>query len=102
MFMKTSRMILGGLAGLLSVIGGIALLWGSQDAMLVLIHWLGEEWALGKHNVIRRPDGSTLVTNPTSMAKWMSIIWVIGASQIVAGASLLFRCGWRPRKPSVS
>ena len=33
--------------GLLSIVGGIALLWGSQDAMLVLIHWVGEETALG-------------------------------------------------------
>lgn len=83
--------LLGILAGLLSIAGGAALLWGSQDAMTVLIHWIGEERALGPRSVVRQPDGSALLTNPGAMARWVFLIWAVGASQVVAGACLLRR-----------
>ncbi|SIO15644.1 hypothetical protein SAMN05444166_2742 [Singulisphaera sp. GP187] len=89
--------ILGSLVGLLSTIGGLVLLWGSEDAMQVLIHWIGEERALGASFVIRQADGSTLLTNPGAMVRWMSLIWVVGLSQIAAGVSLLKRSATKAR-----
>jgi hypothetical protein len=78
---------------MISLAGAIILIWGSQDAMLVLIHWLGEERALGPQNVIIQPDGSKLLTNPSAMANWVMMIWTVGASQIVAGLNLLWTSG---------
>lgn len=77
--------------GLLSIAGGLALLWGSQDAMLVLIHWVGEGRALGPQNVIPQPGGGELLTNPSSMVRWIALIWAVGTSQIMAGGCLLWR-----------
>jgi hypothetical protein len=73
-----------------SVVGAIILIWGSQDTMLVVIHWLGEERALGPQNVIVQPNGSKLLTNPSAMARWTMLIWTVGLSQIVAGLNLLW------------
>ena len=89
--MSVIRSLLGVIVGLLSLIGKAVLLWGSQDAMLVLIHWIGEERALGPRSVIRNPDGSTLLTNPGAMAKWVFLIWAVGASQVISGLGLLRR-----------
>src|SRR5688572_9295722 len=83
--------LLGFIAGLFSIIGGVVLLWGSQDAMLVLIHWIGEERALGPRSVLRNPDGSTLLTNPGAMARWVFLFWAVGASQVISGLCLLRR-----------
>jgi hypothetical protein len=76
--------------GLVSLVGAISLIWGSQDAMRVLIHWVGEERALGSPNVVVQPDGSKLLTNPSAMARWVMVIWAVGLSQIVAGLHLLW------------
>jgi hypothetical protein len=73
-----------------SVVGAIILIWGSQDAMLVLIHWLGEERALGPQNVIVQPNGSKLLTNPSAMARWVMLIWTVGLCQIIAGLNLVW------------
>ena len=70
--------------------GAIILIWGSQDAMLVLVRWLGEEKALGAQNVIVQPNGSKLLTNPSAMARWMMLIWTVGLCQIVAGLHLVW------------
>jgi hypothetical protein len=82
---------LGVIPGLMSLVGGLALLWGSQDAMLMLIHWVGEERALGTQNVIPQPDGGKLLTNPGAMFRWMVLIWAVGASQVIAGGYILWR-----------
>ena len=57
--------LLGIALGTASVVGAIILNLGSQDAMRVVIHWLGEERALGPQNVIVQPNGSKLLTNPS-------------------------------------
>jgi hypothetical protein len=90
---------IGATLGLACVLGAIVLIWGSQDAMLVLIHWIGEERALGPQSVIRNPDGSTLLTNPSAMARWMMPIWAVGFAQVVAGLHLLWSSvkRWRNR-----
>jgi hypothetical protein len=73
-----------------SVVGAIILIWCSQDAMLVLVHWLGEERALGPQNVIVQPNGSKLLTNPSAMTRWVMLIWTVGLCQIVAGLHLVW------------
>jgi hypothetical protein len=96
--------VLGQAAALL--VAGIAALWWSQDLMAWLIHVVGEERALGARNVIRREDGSTLLTNPGGMILWMMPFWALGCLQITAALTLVglwlsrltSRCGGpRPR-----
>jgi hypothetical protein len=94
--------VLGVVPGLLCVVGGLALLWGSQDAMLVLIHWVGEERALGARSVIPRPGGGKLLTNPGAMAGWMALIWAVGVSQVLAGADLIRRAARATQRPGLS
>lgn len=62
--LRHSVAVLGIASGLVGIAGAISLIWCSQDAMLVLIHWLGEERSLGAQNVIVQPNGSKLLTNP--------------------------------------
>jgi hypothetical protein len=83
--------IFGVITGLLSIAGAVILIWGSQDAMLVVIHWIGEERVLGQQNVLLQPDGSKLLTNPGAMAKIAVLIWVVGLSQGIAGGFLIWK-----------
>jgi hypothetical protein len=89
--------LLGIATGIASVVGAIMLIWGSEDAMLVVIHWLGEERALGPQNVIVQPNGSKLLTNPGAMARWVMLIWTVGLSQLIAGLHLLWSSSMRFR-----
>jgi hypothetical protein len=85
------------------LVAGTVTLWYSQNLMIFLIHLVGEERALGPASVIRSPDGSTLLTNPGAMARWMTPFWALGAAQITSAFSLAFvgaRClAGRPREP---
>jgi len=83
--------LLGVVTGVLTLAGALTLLWGSTDAMAVLIHWVGEERALGPRSVIRQPGGGTLLTNPSAMMRWVLLIWAVGFSQAVAGVFLIGR-----------
>ena len=79
--------VLGQAAALL--VAGAATLWWSQDLMTLLIHLVGEERALGARNVIRREDGSTLLTNPGGMIPWMMPFWFLGCLQITSAFTLV-------------
>ena len=59
--------------------------------MLVLIHWVGEETALGARNVIRQPGGGTLLTNPRGDGKVGGPDLGGRRSQIMAGGYLFWR-----------
>ena len=83
--------ILGIFVGTLSIVGALILLWGSQDAMLVAIHWIGEERVLGPQNVLLQPDGSKLLTNPGAMMRVILLVWIVGLSQVIAGSSLVWQ-----------
>jgi hypothetical protein len=80
-------LILGQAAALL--IAGIATFWWSEDLMLWLIHLVGEEQALGARNVVRREDGSTLLTNPGGMIRWMMPFWFLGCLQMTSAFTLV-------------
>ncbi|GAC1447460.1 MAG: hypothetical protein NVSMB9_29640 [Isosphaeraceae bacterium] len=84
--------ILDVITGVASIVGGVILVWGSQDAMLVLIHWIGEGRILGPQNVLLQPDGSKLLTNPSAMAKITILLWGVGASHVIAGGFLFWKC----------
>ncbi len=88
--------VLGQAAALLAA--GAATLWWSQDLMTLLIHVVGEERALGASNVIRREDGSTLLTNPGGMILWTMPFWSLGCLQITAALTLVGL--WRGRLTS--
>lgn len=83
--------VLGTITGFLTVLGGVVLLWGINDVLIILLHWVGEEWALGPQNVIRDPDGRILLTNPSAMARWSIPIWAVALSQIGTGVYVLGR-----------
>lgn len=57
--------------------------------MTWLVHVVGEEWALGSQNVIRREDGTTLLTNPSGMVHWTMPFWFLGISLLVSGLWLV-------------
>ena len=64
---QTARHALRSLVGTVGIIGG-GLIWHySHELMLRRIYLIGEENALGRENVIRLADGSTLLTNPGAM-----------------------------------
>ncbi|QDT15204.1 hypothetical protein [Alienimonas californiensis] len=67
---------------------GAAVLWRSQTLMLGLIHWVGEERALGARNVVRRADGTVLLTNPGGMLLWSLPVWAVGTLLILISAVL--------------
>ncbi|MFH5805667.1 hypothetical protein [Alienimonas sp. DA493] len=69
---------------------GAAVLWRIQDLMVALIHWVGEERALGARNVVRRADGTVLLTNPGGMLLWSLPVWAVGVLLVLASAVL---CG---------
>ncbi len=83
--------IAGVVAAIGCIVGSVILLALSDDAMPVLIHWIGEERVLGSQNVYHNPDGSVLLTNPGAMAKVVLMIWGIGLSQAIAGGFLLWK-----------
>jgi hypothetical protein len=80
-------LILGQAVALL--IFGVATLWWSEDLMTFLIHVVGEERALGTQNVIRREDGSTLLTNPGGMILWTTPFWFLGCLQLTSAVTLV-------------
>lgn len=73
-------------AALLSATAIATVAWAETE-MVWLIHLVGEERALGAGNVIRRPDGAVLLTNPTAMVQ-------------VGVAALPARAGWRASRPT--
>ena len=77
---------------------GTATLWWSQDLMTLLIHLVGEERALGANNVIRREDGSTLLTNPVGMILWMVPFWFLGCLQVTSALTLVGLWVGRPNQ----
>ena len=77
----------------LLLITGCAMLWFSHDLMLLLIHAVGEEYALGAENVIRREDGRTQLTNPGAMGAWTMPFWALGVLQVSSGITLVWL--WR-------
>ena len=83
--------ILRVLAGAVGVVGG-GLIWHYADElMLRRIYLIGEENALGRDNVIRLPDGSTLFTNPGAMI-YYELPFLAGAAVLVMlGLWLWFR-----------
>jgi hypothetical protein len=80
-------LVLGQAAVLLAA--GAVTLWWSQDLMLLLIHLVGEEWALGSGNVIRNADGSKLLTNPVGMIRWTLPFLGVGLVQITSAVTLV-------------
>jgi hypothetical protein len=58
-----------------------------------LMQWLiwlvGYERALGQDNVIRRPGGGVLLTNPTAMMAWMAPFLILGCIQIASSLMLI-------------
>jgi hypothetical protein len=69
---------------------GLATIWFSQDFMLWLLWMIGEEWALGAQNVVRLEGGSTLLTNPGAMIRWMMPFWFLGAVQILSSITMIW------------
>jgi hypothetical protein len=51
--------------------------------MFILIHFIGEERALGLYNVRHLPDGTVLMTNPTAMLLWTLPFWALSIALIV-------------------
>jgi hypothetical protein len=83
--------VVGTVAGLLTILGGLVTLWGEQDVLSILLYWVGEEWALGTQNVIRDADGRVFLTNPGAMMRWAILIWAVAFSQIGTGVYVLGR-----------
>ena len=71
------------------LVAGVATLWWSQDLMSLLIHLVGEEYALGKDNVRRLEGGGALLTNPAAMGRWTLPFWLLGLVQITASVTLV-------------
>ena len=69
---------------------GCLTLWKSESLMFWLISVVGEEWALGKDNVVRLESGDALLTNPGAMFGWVIPFWIIGFIQITSGAMLMY------------
>ncbi len=69
----------------------------SQPLMFILIHFVGEERALGPYAVRRLPDGTVLMTNPMAMTLWMLPIWALGLALIALGVWV-----WRRNRRSSS
>jgi hypothetical protein len=67
---------------------GFLTAWYSGDLMTFLIHMVGEERALGRDSVIRRPDGSLLLTNPGAMALWTMPVLLLAAVQVSSAFTL--------------
>ncbi len=78
------------LIALTLVAAGGLVCYEAEDLMLLLIHKVGEERALGKGSVIRLEDGGTLLTNPVAMIRWMMPFWGLGIVMIVGGLLLMF------------
>ena len=88
---ETVWTVVGTVAGLLTILGGLVTLWGEQDVLSILLYWVGEEWALGTQNVIRDADGRVFLTNPGAMMRWAILIWAVAFSQIGTGVYVLGR-----------
>jgi hypothetical protein len=88
---RTVCTIFGVIMGTVSIVGALILMWGSQDVMLVAIHWIGEERVLGQQNVIRQSDGSKLLTNPSAMARVIFLVWFVSLSHLIAGSYLFWQ-----------
>ena len=71
-------------------LAGLATLWRSSDLMLLLIHLVGEEYALGAGNVIHLEDGGTLLTNPSAMIYWTTPFWLLGFAQMSGAVTLVW------------
>ncbi|MDR3622606.1 MAG: hypothetical protein P4L85_24860 [Paludisphaera borealis] len=78
------------------ILAGLATLWWSEDLMGLLIHLVGEEYALGPQSVIRLEDGSKLLTNPGAMIRWTTPFWALGFLQIASAFTLIGL--WRRRR----
>ncbi len=76
---------------ILGIVGGSLIFCYSQELMLRLIYLIGEEKALGADNVIRRPDGSTLLTNPSAMLHYTLPFLGGGIVLVLLGVYLLYR-----------
>ncbi len=86
-----SRLFVGAVivfqSGMLLAAGILTYLY-SQSLMTWLIHMVGEEWALGKDNVIRQPDGGMLLTNPGAMALWATPFWLLAMVEVSSSFTL--------------
>ena len=60
----------------------------SQSLMTWLIHLVGEEWALGRDNVIRQPNGGLLLTNPGAMALWATPFLLLAMVEVSSSFTL--------------
>src|SRR5947209_1711830 len=72
---------------------GSATLWWASDWMLMLIHIIGEERALGAGGVSRDEKG-VLLTNPGAMIMWTLPFWAAAFVEFIASIILAVE-GWR-------
>jgi hypothetical protein len=98
------------LIALILIAAGCLVGYQAEYLMLVLIHKVGEERALGNESVIRLGGGGTLLTNPVAMIRWTMPFWGLGAVMIGGGVLLMFpwvrdpgdrvRCSFESRQES--
>ncbi len=77
---------------------GLGLCVLSGRLMLLLIHFVGEERALGPQNVYRLDDGAVLLTNPGAMVMWMLPFLALGIAFLIAACVLALRVLTRPKR----
>jgi hypothetical protein len=74
---------------LLIVIGVVVVVLSPKIVFPGLEIVLGIERIVGAQNVVYRPDGSYVFTNPGAMMKWIGLVALVGVSCIALGCVIL-------------